>query len=172
MIAANNLQGWAQSGLLYDPTRTCWMHFAQQKRPGYLPQTNVQYCVTFGVTHQAWQRTKWNATKGMWSIQSMIDTTPFLDSSYDPTGAWSPFDVWSGPFIPQFFGETHHNVSDVPGYTATRLDMSTMLVQDELDDTWHDTCGYVILGSTTYDPAHRYATDAPSCNHVRIWTSG
>lgn len=169
MIAAGDSNGWAQSGLINYPGLGCWKHFAQQAAPGFPLFTVIQYCVTIGVSHVVWQRTKYNSVKGLWVVQSMIDNTVFLDSGYAPPSGWSPFAVWASPFVPQFLGETHHNASDVPGSASAKLDYSSMYVQELTDDTWHDTCGYITLYGGA-DP--RYATDAPSCNHTRVWTSG
>ena len=96
-------------------------------------------------------------------MQSGIDNTLFLQST------WNPFVYWPTPFLAQYSGETHHNASDVPGSLTAKADFSSMTVQNWDDDNFYGTCGFVTLYPVA---APRYATDAPACNHVRIWTSG
>ncbi len=163
MVNGADLQGWAQSGMLLEYGWGCWREFAQQEQNVslYAPVTITGPCVTGGETHHVWQQTV-NAS-GSWRMRSNIDTTVYIQSTYNQ------FSAWSSPFIVEFMGETHHDNSDVPGYVGTKTDLSGMQVQDLADNAFYGTCGRVTLysGADT-----RYSTDAPNCDHVRVWTSG
>jgi len=164
MVFSANSAGWAQSGHFFYNGVSCWKHFAQQRRnAGQAPKTKEGACVAAGQLHGAIQGTVWSPAHNQWEIQSGIDNTIFLQST------WSQFVYWTTPFVVSFAGETHHVASDVPGYSTSKTDFSLMTVQNWDDDTFYGTCGFVTLYPHT-DP--RYATDAPACNHVRVWTSG
>lgn len=47
-------------------------------------------------------------------------TTQLTHTSYDPA-LW-----WSTPWIPEFYGETHHCQSDIPGTTSNRVTFSNV----------------------------------------------
>jgi hypothetical protein len=174
--------GWAQSGRIYRKGLPCWQHFAQQVRNKFLypPHTWIEPgCTTAGSVFHVWQQTIFVGGSLNWAIRSNINTKVLLDSSQETSelgGPWSHIASWTTPFNVSFAGETKHNNSDIPGYSATKSDFSPagqtpMQVQDFLNDAWYNTCGYVTLAAIVdADPAHRYATDAPSCSNVRTWT--
>lgn len=175
MVNGYNGQGWAQSGYGIDDGWGCYRQFAQQLRQKGVdqPVTKLGACVNPGETHTVWQQSL--LSNGIWAIRSNIDGWAVLDSSVSYPGgppAWSPLNYWTYPFVVEFETETHHDNSDVPGYTSDKTDFSGMSVQDNNTLQWYTTtCGTIVL-NWGIDPQHRYATDAPSCNHVRSWTSG
>jgi len=147
----------------------CWRHFAQQQRDNrYYSATTVQgACVNPGEHHNTLQKTVPVAAPQYWAVQSIIDSTTFIQST------WSQFAAWPQPFVAEYVGETHFDESDVPGGPLNKTEWGAawhaMSVQDYYDDTFHDDCGYVTLYQIA---AKRYSTDAITCNHTRAWTSG
>lgn len=164
MIAASDVKGWAQSGYWFHSGETCWRHFAQQVwgYPANPPYTIEGTCVNPGEQHRVWQQTVVVGAPQYWAIRSNVDVTIFIQSS------WNQFGVWANPLIAEFNGETHHYNSDVPGSSANPTDFhGPMQVQNYANDQFYDTCGFISLYPAA---AFRYATDQPSCDHVRVWT--
>jgi hypothetical protein len=163
MVFSNDAKGWAQSGLLYIYGWSYWHHFAQQEYgyPTNTPATKYGSCVNQGEVHQAWQQLKFNGTS--YYMSSNIDTTPLLQSS------WDPLQHWTQPFYVEFDGETHHDNSDIPGYSSTRTVWSSMQVQNYANDSWYSVCSNVNFSNVV---AARYSEATVACNQVQAWTSG
>jgi len=179
MIKGADGNGWAQSGLWFQADWSCWKHYWQYEdnysvygfASGHF-QMKTGVCVSSGEIHHSWQQSVYDGVN--WHMRTIIDST-----YYDTP--WSQFAAWASPFGVEFSGETTHNNSDVPGYTSNKSDFAPpgqdiMRVQDFYDDTFYDTCqsGRIVLWAfsnwSVNDPMGRYSTDAPACNHVRVWT--
>lgn len=164
MVFGNDGLGWAQSGIFYAYGYGCWHHFAQQERNYFqeAPFTIIGSCVGQGEVHKVWQQTV-NVGNPDWRIRSNIDSTIFIQST------WNQFTQWSQPFQVAFDGEARHNASDIPGYGSVRTDYSGMQVQDYFNDNFFNTCGYINLGVVS---SPRYAVSGLNCDHIQVWTSG
>lgn len=161
MIVSNDLKSYAQSGIMLRYGYSCWEWWAEQSLNGSFSDWYSGACATQGTTHHVWQQLVY--ISGSYYIRSNVDSTIIHQSSFDPIADWPK------PFYAQFVGETTHDNSDVPGYTSTPTDFSSMEIQSFANDQWYDTCNNADFGLTQ---ANRYSADAPSCDHVRIWTSG
>lgn len=166
--SGGSVHGWAQSGNILHYGDSCWHHWAEQEEnyPAIQPFDVNGACINVGESHRAWQQAVYPG--GQWAMRSNIDTTIFIQSSFDP------FSSWAGTWNVSYEGETSFDESDVPGYQQAGLPPPTnfglMEVQDFYNDNYYDTCGNAVLAAS---PAvHRYATDAPACDFTRVWTSG
>ena len=161
LINSGDYSGFAQSGIVLQYGVGCWTYFAEQISASTGDNWVTGACVTQGTTHDVWQQTL--IVGGDYHIRSNVDSYAMLTSNFNP------FLAWSFPFGVQIYGETHHDASDVPGYTPQPTDFSSIAVEDLYSNIYYDACGYVDFA---WDTALRYSTTAPSCDHIKIWTSG
>ena len=94
-------------------------------------------------------------------LAATIDTTTVYRSGFDPKATWGPTN-WT----PQFFAETGHRETDVPGRPATPTAYSGLGVQRPADGQLVSMpC---ILSSATL--SSRWGRAASSCTAFTVWT--
>jgi hypothetical protein len=164
MIASGNGLGWAQSGFIWRPGFPCWKHWAQQWRGnGYPLVDKVDSCATLGALYHAWQQTVFVGGIQQWAVKSNVNSTTLIQSNFDQ------FLAWASPFSAQYYGETGHANSDVPGSPTGPMEFRDVGVQDFFNDSWNNACGYVTL--YRWVAVNRWAADAPGCDYLRVWTA-
>ena len=89
-------------------------------------------------------------------------TTQLTHTNYDPSG------VWQTPWEPQFYGETHHCESDVPGTSSAHVTFSH-IEKKSSDGTWSSITTSTFNRYT--DCTDRYNTQWDTKPHsFDIWT--
>lgn len=158
MIAGPGLSDWGQVGFerTYGSTLRWFAQFstADVLETWYSP---------FGVTSQIGTR---HAFRVLYDpaarrLNANIDTTTVLRSGFDPRVEWG-----ANNWTVQYFAETGHTATDVPGRSSTRTAYSAMGVQRR------DTGGLMstpcmLTGATD---SSRWGRSASSCTAFTVWT--
>lgn len=161
----------AGSGANYD-----WGQVGFERTSGYAPQTlrwfaqfaddgrlSTRYS-TGSVTNQIGVR---HAFRVLWSaacncLEARIDQFVWFRSNFNPKIRWN-----AQPWSPQFFAETGHLQTDVPGRSATRTQWSAMGAQ-RLDNG--QLMGMpCILSGENQNPS-RWGIAAAGCTSFSVWT--
>jgi hypothetical protein len=120
MLASNaGGGGYVQSGFMRAYGSLIY-HFAEQNRDGSSYTRVYGSPISVGEIHRYWQQ--WDSTCSC--LHSNVDTTRFMNSSFDP------FSVWTTPFSEQFVGEVKHVASDMPGVGGGPTKFANISVQD------------------------------------------
>jgi hypothetical protein len=114
--------GWAQVG--YGNFGGSYEVFTQWTR-SYFSVPNTKYFAAPSGTAQYW--VSYNFNQGLLYMNKGVTTLAV--TNFDPAV------YWSGPWIPQFFGETRHCESDVPGVAGNRVAFTSVRKMAR-DGTW------------------------------------
>jgi hypothetical protein len=168
MVASNDLTGWAQVGFgrfgSNDPfpgQPGGFSKFSQWKRgPSADPHTTV---TGNGPNGQLEYRTEYVFSTGriqMWAGSTLVDET---GSGFDPVIDWE------SPWQPQFFGETIHAQSDMPGVQSNHVEFTHMKRLADRNGNWLNMTNPAkgIIGSAP-SRYHRQWVNQPTAGD--IWT--
>lgn len=160
MIAPQATTGWAQSGYVKDTimSQTTVYYFAQWKK-------------NTAATPNTLYTSPGPANGAVIEYKSVVNSNGYIDmyrgATLMATSTWKPADFWGAqPWSNQYFGETGHCETDVPGLDFNPVSLTSVQYRSQVGGTWLTPVG--LTGVHHCGSTYQYAT--VSSTAFNIWT--
>lgn len=172
MIANGDKVGWVQSGYMrwYNHSSVFFSQVCQHFTGQYCAG---QFTTVFGTESLTYGNT--NFYDEIWNTSCSCEHSK-IDGNVEIATTFNPFNAWTWPFAPEFYGEAVYKQNDMPGNSSSPTYFEDPQHQNTTSDDWvsygcntlskyNDLAGY-----TRTDGESWYDVIASNCPNFKIYT--